>query len=317
MKLESFLQQAKSVGITGHIRPDGDCVGSALAVYNYIKTWHSDIDVDLYLGEFSESFLFLKNADQILHECTNDKQYDLFISLDSADLERLGQAEKYFKTAKKTLCIDHHISNLGFAEENWIDANASSTSEMVYLALEQEKITKEIAESLYMGIVHDTGVFQFSCTSAQTMRIAGQLMETGINFSKIVDETYYQKTFHQNQILGRALLESFVFLDGKAIVAVIKQNTMRFYNVTAKDLDGIVNQMRVTKGVECAIFLYETGPSEFKVSLRSNGKVDVCKIAMFYNGGGHIRAAGCTVCGNMYDAINSIAEKIAEQLEMD
>lgn len=316
MKLESFLQQVKSVGITGHIRPDGDCVGSTLAVYNYIKTWYPNIDVDLYLGDFSESFLFLKNVDQILHQCEEEKQYDLFIALDSGDLERLGDAAKYFKMAKKTLCIDHHISNIGYADENWIDANASSTSEMIYLALEEEKITKEIAESLYMGIVHDTGVFQFSCTSAQTMRIAGQLMETGIDFSRIVDETYYQKTFHQNQILGRALLESFVFLDGKAIVAVIKQNTMRFYNVTAKDLDGIVNQMRVTKGVECAIFLYETGPSEFKVSLRSNGKVDVCKIAMFFSGGGHVRAAGCTVCGNMYDAINSIAEKVAEQLEI-
>lgn len=315
MKLDSFLQNVRSVGIAGHVRPDGDSVGSSLAVYNYIKTWYAQIDVDLYLEDFSESFMFLKNADQAQHQCTKDKQYDLFIALDSGDLERLGEAVKYFKTAKKTLCIDHHISNVGYADENRIVADASSTCELTYLALEEEKITKEIAEALYMGIVHDTGVFQFSCTSAQTMRIAGKLMETGIDFSKIVEETYYQKTFHQNQILGRALLESFLFFDGRAIVSVIRKKTMRFYNVTSKDLDGIVNQLRITKGVKCALFLYEIEPSEFKVSFRSNGDVDVCKIAMFFGGGGHVRAAGCTMFGNMYDVINSISKKIAEQLE--
>lgn len=314
--LVSILSDVKTVGITGHIRPDGDCVGSTLGLYNYISKNYPDIELDIYLGDFSESFLFLENSDKIIHDyAQQNKEHDVFFVLDCGDLARVGEAEGLFKSAKKTVCIDHHVSNQSFADENYIVADASSTCELVYLLLDEDKISKEIAECLYLGIVHDTGVFQYSCTSAKTMAIGGKLMEKGINFSKIVDETFYQKTFNQNQILGRALLESITFLDGKAIVSVIKQSTMQFYNVTPKDLDGIVNQLRVTKGVECAIFMYETGASEYKVSLRSGELVDVNRIAVHFGGGGHIRAAGCTMNGNMYDVINNLSTKIEEQLE--
>ena len=316
INLHSILENVKSVGITGHIRPDGDCTGSTLGLYNYITEYYPDLTVDLYLGDFSESFLFLKNSDKIIHEYEGcDKQYDVFITLDCGDLQRIGNAEKMFKLAKKTVCIDHHVSNQAFADENYIVPDASSTCELVYQLLESDKITKEIAECLYLGIVHDTGVFQYSCTSPLTMKIAGELMGKGINFSQIVDKTYYEKTFHQNQILGRALLESFTFFEGQVIVSVVKSETMDFYEVTPKDLDGIVSQLRSTKGVEVAIFIYETGAQEYKVSLRSTEKVNVSDIAMHFGGGGHVRAAGCTMNGNMYDVINNLSAKIAEQLE--
>ena len=316
LRLSSLLENVTSVGITGHIRPDGDCVGSTLGLYNYITENYPDISTDIYIGEFSESFNFLKNSDKIVHNYTgNTKQYDLFFVLDCGDLKRMGDADGLFNAAKKTVCIDHHICNASFADENYIVPDASSASELVFNTMEEDKISKETAECLYMGIAHDTGVFQYSCTSVGTMQAAGILMEKGINFSKIVDETYYQKTFHQNQILGRALLESITFLDGKAIVSVIKKDTMNLYEVTPKDLDGIVNQLRVTKGVECAIFMYEVASQQYKVSLRSNELVDVSKIAMHFGGGGHVRAAGCEMNGNMYDVINNLSAKIEEQIE--
>lgn len=316
INLNSLMENVQSVAITGHIRPDGDCVGSTLALYNYISDCYPDVKADVYLGVFPESFMFLKNTDKVVYQYEqSDKVYDVFFALDCGDINRIGEADRMFKAAKKTVCIDHHISNQSFADENYIVPDASSTCELVYNIMDDDKITKEIAECLYIGIAHDTGVFQFSNTSAKTMQIAGLLMDKGINFSEIVEKTYYQKTFNQNQILGRALLESITLFDKKVIVSVIKQDVMKFYNVTDKDLKGIVNQLKITEGVECAIFMYESGVQHYEVSLRSGGKVDVNKIASHFGGGGHVRAAGCRMNGNMYDVINNISAKIAEQIE--
>ena len=140
-------------------------------------------------------------------------------------------------------------------------------------------------------------------------------MDKGIDFSKIVDDTYYSKTYVQNQILGRALLESVMMLDNKIVFTALRQKDLAFYGVTYKDLDGIVQQLRNTKGVEAAIFLYETGPQEYKVSMRSNGAVDVSKIACYFGGGGHVRAAGCTMQGSVYDVVNNLVDHMYKQLK--
>ena len=247
-------------------------------------------------------------------DCSAEKTYDLFLSLDASDKERLGAAVKYLDTAKHTVCIDHHITNGGFAEVNWIVADASSTSELVWKTMEEEKISKHTAEALYMGIAHDTGVFQYSNTSPETMQIAGSLIAKGIDFSRIVDDTFYKKTYVQNQILGRALVESILLLDGRVIVGRLREKDMEFYGATPADLDGIVSQLRVTEGVEVAIFLYETGNHEYKVSLRSNGPVDVSAVCAYFGGGGHVKAAGCTMHGTIYDVINNLTLHIEQQL---
>ena len=130
-----------------------------------------------------------------------------------------------------------------------------------------------------------------------------------------LDNTFYEKTYTQNQLLGRALLESIMFMDGRCIVSVINKKTLDFYDAEPNDLDGIVNQLRIIKGVECAIFMYETGNLEYKVSLRSRKSVDVSKVAAFFGGGGHIRAAGCSMNGTFYDVINNISRQIAMQMK--
>lgn len=313
--IASELNHVKTVAIAGHIRPDGDCVGSSMGMYLYLKKNFPQLtDVDVYLEKIPDSYRFLQGTDEIHHTCDKEMEYDLFISLDCGDKERLGEAAKYFETARRRMCIDHHISNSGFADVDYIVPEASSTSELVYDVLDKDKITKEIAEALYMGIAHDTGVFQYSCTSAKTMRAAADLMEKGIDFSGILDDTYYKKSYVQNQILGRALLESIMVLDGQCIISAIHQKDMVFYGVEPKDLDGIVSQLRNTKGVEVAIFIYETGSQEFKVSMRSNGIVDVSKIGAYFGGGGHVRAAGCTLQGTMHDVLNNLTKHIEKQL---
>ena len=139
------------------------------------------------------------------------------------------------------------------------------------------------------------------------------LLSKGVDNSKIIDESFYQKTYVQNQILGRCLLESILVLDKKVIVSCINRHQMEFYQAKAYDLDGIIDQLRVTKGVEVAILIHETGIGEFKVSMRSNGEVDVSKIATFFGGGGHIKAAGCSMKGDSHDVINNLTLHIENQ----
>lgn len=314
MRLEAELRQVKSIAIAGHVRPDGDCTGSCLAVYGYIREHFPDIEADVYLEVNNPAFGMLKWAEEIRTDYREERTYDLFLALDVSDKERLGEALKYFEAAGRTICIDHHITNKGFAEENLIEPEASSTSELVFGILEEDKISRETAEALYMGIVHDTGIFQYSNTTPRTMEVAGRLMAKGIAFSRIIDETFYQKTYIQNQVLGRTLMESILLLDGKIIMGRIRQKDMEFYGVGPKDLEGIVNQLRVTKGVEVAIFLHETGNQEYKVSLRSNGPVDVSKVCAYFGGGGHVKAAGCTMHGTLHDVVNNLTLHIEQQL---
>ena len=315
MNLTTELTGACSAAIAGHLRPDGDAVGSCLGLYQYLKTSMPELQVTVYLEEVPDAYRILQGCEDICCDFSEDRKYDVFLALDCADRERLGKSVKYFESAKKTICIDHHISNTGFADVNEIHPDASSTSEIVFGLLDKSLIPKSSAEALYLGIVHDTGVFRHSCTSPSTMEAAAELMRKGVDTSRIINETYYDKTYHQNQILGRTLLESILLMDGKIIFSAVRIKEMRFYGVTPADLDGIVQILMGTKGVEAAIFLYETAPQEYKVSMRSRGKVDVSRIASFFGGGGHKLAAGCTMQGNLYDVVNNITYHMERQLQ--
>lgn len=315
-KLETMIDQAGKIVILGHVNPDGDCVGSCLAVYNYIKEWDSSKAVTVRLERLPSKFSYLSGFDAIETEA-GEETYDLCICLDSSDEERLGDFKSCFDRSAKTICIDHHITNRGYAQENVIDGHASSACEVVYGQLDESRISKRVAECIYTGIIHDTGVFKYSNTSRKTMEIAGKMMEKGIDFGTIIDGSFYKKTYVQSQILGRALLESITFLDGRCIFSVVRKKDMDFYGVEKSDLDGIVDQLRVIDGIECAIFLYETGIHQFKVSLRSNSIVDVSRIAAYFGGGGHVRAAGCTMSGSVHDVVNNLSAHIAEQLERE
>ena len=315
--LSRMLKMADTIAIGGHIRPDGDCIGSCMCLSRYIKENYSYKTVDVYLEEIPEKFRFIKETENIRHEVCDGNNYDLFICLDCGDIERLGFSGTLFENAEHTLCIDHHVSNQGFAQENHIVPDASSTSELVYYLLDKERVSVDVAEALYVGIAHDTGVFQYSCTSPSTMRAAAALLETGLNAPKIIRDTYYEKTYAQHQVLGRALLESIMFLDGKCIASYIRAREMRFFDVDRSDLDGIASQMRNTKGVEVAIFMDEIRPNVYKVSLRSGDRVDVSVIAQYFGGGGHKRAAGFTLTGTPYDVINNLSGQIELQLEKE
>lgn len=316
MKILDELRDCETIAISGHVRPDGDCVGSCMAMALYLRDNLPDARVDVFLEDFSEELeKNIAGADTVNHDYVTDvEHYDAFLCLDCENT-RLGDAMGLYAAAKKTINIDHHKSNPGCGMVNFVVSTASSTCELVYQVMDDEKLTKDIAKDLYIGMVTDTGVFMFSNTSRQTMEIAGRLMEFGFDYPSIVREVFHEKSYVQQQILGRALLESILFLDGKCIFSRIDRKTMQFYQATSSDLDGISSQLSNTKGCLCAIFMYEVKPLTYKVSLRSTtDDVDVARIAEKFGGGGHIRAAGCTVNAPYHDIINNMSELIEQQL---
>ena len=312
--LTEMVKSAETIAIGGHVRPDGDCVGSCLGVYLYLKKHFPDKQIHVYLESIPEVFQFLKGSEDILHEIPEDKIYDLFILLDCGDAQRLGFSAPLYENAKTSFCIDHHVSNQAFATKNYIEPEASSTCELVYHLLGSDQISEEIAECLYVGIVHDTGVFRHSCTHPSTMCVAADLMEKGIDFTKIITETFDEKTFAQNQIMGYVLVNAIQFLEGRGVASYVDLEKMAEYRVQTKQLDGIVNQLKLTKGADLAVFMYELEKGFYKVSLRSTEAVDVSRLSQIFGGGGHARAAGFSMSGTFAEILEKVKAAALEQL---
>ena len=295
-RLDDYIADADTIVISGHVRPDGDCIGSTLGCRHYIAANYPEKQVSVYLESFLEAFAVLPDTDVISREYPDRDDIDLFISLDAASEDRLGDARKYLTCAKKTLCIDHHVSNPGFADVNIIEPQASSACEVLCKLLDPQKITYGTAQCLYTGIVHDTGIFQYASTSPETMRIAASLMEYGIDHNLLIDETFNLKTYAQNRIMGKCLDSARLYLDGKVIYTALSAQDLTDYQVETKHLDGIAAMMRQTRGVLVSVFMYPLPDGRYKVSFRSNG-TDVSCVAARHGGGGHVRAAGCDMAG--------------------
>ena len=313
LNLNKEIKNAKSIGISGHINPDGDCVGSTMALYQYIKKTRPDCDVHIYLDKPQDIFMCIKDADKIEDADGVNEVFDIFFALDCA-AERLGASKRLFESAKCTINIDHHVSNPGCGDYNYIVPDASSSSELVYDLLDKDKLDKDIALSLYIGIIHDTGVLQYSCTSPKTLITVSDLISYGFDFPKLIDETFYERTLVESKLLGQALLDSKTFMDGRVIVSQTETKTLYKFGGTIKDVDGIVSQLRLVKGVETAVYIYQVKPDEFKVSLRSNGNVNVSKVCVELGGCGHERAAGVTLKGSLKEVTDMVLEKISQKM---
>ena len=316
IQLDQVLSDAGRVAVGGHLHPDGDCAGSTTSLCRYIRKRYPGTTVDLYLEKIPDAYDFLGDGLDIRHALSGgEPEYDLFIALDCGEKSRLGFSEPVFDRAARTLCIDHHISNTGFADINRVCPDASSTSEMLAEEMKLTDDDADIAQGLFLGIVHDTGVFQNSCTSPKTHRIAASLLETGFNASDLITKTYYEKTFSQQLVQARALLNARLEAGGRVIVSSISLAEMHECGVTFEHLDGIVSHLRDTKGVECAVFLYEKTTGNWKISFRSKDYIDVCLAARRFGGGGHQRAAGADIAAADADtAFEQILPVLLEQI---
>lgn len=307
-------KDAARIGISGHIRPDGDCVGAVLGLQMYLRKCLPEADVRVYLERPAEIFHEIKGFDEIRSDFPDEAPFDVYFVLDCNE-DRIGGAEKYYRTAGKKINIDHHVSNPGCGDINYIRPEVGSTCELIYDLIDADRLDRDLAMAIYVGMIHDTGIFQYSNTTPATMEKGARLIACGFDFPRLIRETFYQKSYVQTQIMGRALMESIRFMDNRCIVSAVDKKTMDFYGAEPKDLDGIVNQLRNIEGIECAVFMYQTGVLEYKVSLRTDESVNAAEVAVCFGGGGHARAAGCTMQGTFHDCVNNLSKRIAEQME--
>lgn len=314
LNIRDLLKDAKSVCLTGHIRPDGDSIGSVLGLYTYLQINFPEIKADVYLEPPAGKMKFIVNFDKINSDYPDHEPYDLMICLDASNLERIGQAAKYFHDARHTINIDHHFSNTYFADENYVEGDSSSACEVLYGFLEPDKLNRDIAIALYTGIIYDTGVFKYRLTSPQTMMIAGELMKYDVPTDEVIDESFYARTYDENRIFGYAVMKSKLACDGKVIYSSLTQKDLEDFHVTTRDLEGIVPQLRLTRGVEVAVFAYETPAGDIKVSFRSNDPFDVNEVAALFGGGGHVRAAGLNMQGTLDECMQTLLTEIEKRL---
>lgn len=334
--LNNILANVKTVAILGHIRPDGDCVGSCMGLYNYIDVNYSGIKLDVYLNPIPGCFSILPNVKKIVNFTGHDliesiddfpkciqgsyvrkEPYDVAFVVDCSEKKRLGPSFSVFKNAKKTVCIDHHMSDGGFADIEYIVKDYSSTCELLYNVFDYEKIDINVAMCLYTGMVTDTGVFQYDCTASHTMNAAGKLMDKGIDFSYLIEHTFYEKSFEQQRILGVALSKAQRTYNNKIIFSYIDSDEMEKYNVNTKDFEGVCEKMRETKGVGVSFFMYRLNDGKIKGSLRGTDNVDLSKVAGNMNGGGHKKAAGFTLDNlPMEEAAEIVVKEIIKEYEV-
>lgn len=286
------LKSAKRVAILSHIYPDGDAVGSSLALFKALL--NDNKSVDLFLSDGVPTiYSFLPNARKVKQQC-NPEAYDVVVVLDCGDIDRIGICASTINTAKFTINIDHHSTGTEFGDINLVEPHASSTGEIIYRLIKMYglDIDKEMAECLYVAIAADTGGFRFSNTSGITMQVAADLINCGIDVSEISRRIFDVLSLAKVRLMGAAINSLEIHKKRIALMYLNNEQVVKT-GALSEDFDGIVNVARNINGIEIAVFIVEKEPNEIKVNLRSNSSYDVAEIAKIFSGGGHHKAAGC------------------------
>lgn len=303
------INKAETIVILTHENPDGDAIGSGLALYNALKQMGKN--PDLIIPEYPRTFNFLPGANEIKKE-SNIEKYDLAISVDCATIKMLNGFVNYFDNAKVRVSIDHHSTNTMFGDFNYVSPDAPACAQILLIVLEYFKveITKDIGTCILTGIITDTGGFKYSGVTAETFEFVAWLLNKGINVSKIYRKVLQTKT-RANFELNRIATNRLEFYeDGKVAFTYITKEDENSVNAESGDHEGIVETGRDIEGVEVSIFIRQT-ENGCKVSMRSNEYVDVSDVCLLLGGGGHIHAAGVT----MQCTIEQAKEKILRQIK--
>ncbi len=311
--LDLLIDEAKKICILGHINPDGDCIGSTLGLYNYIKNKYDDKFVRVYLEKASDKFNILEGFKEISQDLNDAIDFDLCIVCDCGSEERIKDFAIYLKRAKKIMIIDHHETNNIKCENIILDKNAPATSELVYKNIDKKYIDKKVAECLYVGIAHDTGVFRYSNTNKNTLIIVSELIDKGINFSELLDITMFKQKFNQKVITANIINRAKFLCKGKVLFSWTNKEEVNSLSLDNRDIDMVVGYMRETIGIDIAVFAYEIGVNIYKISLRSNGeKINCADFSKKYGGGGHKKAAGFTLKMSIEEIEKFLSENISE-----
>ena len=314
--IKDKILSSNSILILTHENPDGDAIGASLGLYNALKKLEKKSTV--YIPIPDKTYKYLPGFDEIISGETmpDAKEFDLAISLDASDLDRLGIAKELFNGIEDTICIDHHITNQNYADINYVNAVASSTCEnlMVIMASMEIAVNKDIAECLYTGIITDTGGFRYN-THSETMEIVATIMETGIDTAKIYRTVFDVTTFNRTKLVGRCIDRMELLEDGKIAFTYVLNSVLEELNLDESDTEGIVNFGRNIDTVEVSMFAKERDDGSFKISFRANEYVDVSIISSKFGGGGHLRAAGCESAMSLEQIKLAMVEEIRKQLK--
>lgn len=310
-EIEELARDSENNYILGHINPDGDCIGSTLALALLLEK--KGIKSKILLKDIPSTYNFLPIEKWLLDK--KPDKADLLIVLDCGDLTRLGDYQSYADNAKSIINIDHHLSNTKFGNYNFVNVEASSTCEIIYDMIEDKSLIDiEIAKALYTGIIYDTGVFKHSNTTENTHNIAGKLIKLGFDFTEIIDRLFFNKSLIGLKAQSKAIENIQLFSNNKIIVTYLTRNEIQALNATKKHTECIVQMLNEVENIECSVFIYETDLNELKISLRSKGLVDVCNIARKYGGGGHKKASGFSFEGHLSIVIQKIVNDINKQI---
>jgi len=304
-----IINDEREIYIASHVNPDGDNIGSILALALALKKINKNVYV-IKTDEIPSDYMFLPGIDLI--QSYDVKVPELLIVLDCGDVNRLGKYRGLVTTSKKVINIDHHISNTGFGNYNIVNDKASSTGELVYEIIENLGIVidKDIATCIYTAMSTDTGSFMYDSVTDKTHEIIATLIRVGIDKSKINISLYQSRSMERTNLFINSFSTLKTYNKNKIAIIRVTQEMLKKSNAKMEDTEGIISFIRDIDSVEVAVLLKEYGENEIKVSLRSKEYVDVSKICATFNGGGHIRASGCTIHSTIEDAEQLIIEQI-------
>ncbi len=315
----NVLKESKKVIVMPHVSVDGDGLGSSLALGLALEKM--GISAQIWLEEdipFMYSFLPGSHLVKVYDGDSNafGEGIDTVVALDTGDLPRLGKRAEVFNKAEITINIDHHNTNDEFAQYNFVNVNSSAVGEILYQLIKMMGIRfdKDIATCLYVAISTDTGGFRYSNTTSVTHQIAGDLLNSGVNVAEISQKIFDITSYEKVKLMGAAINSLELFENGKVAFITISDDDMKSTGAKEEECDGIVNIGRNIRGVEVAVMIRPRSNGEIKVNLRSNSYVDVSEIAKLYSGGGHKRAAGCTVTGSSEEIKAKLLDDIRKVL---
>ncbi|VDN45922.1 conserved protein of unknown function [Petrocella atlantisensis] len=315
MKLSTLVDLAKeyqNICLLGHIHPDGDCVGATIGLAMLLEKY--DIPSTVLLKDLPDQYDFLPISRFVSDHM--DEPADLIISLDASDPERLGIFGQLLAQGKKVINIDHHMSNTMFGDYNYVDAEASSTSEMVFQMIEDFSVMDvDIAKALYTGILFDTGGFKHSNTKPSTHLAAAKLISYGFDFSELIHKLFDVKPLKAFKAQGLAFERARTYMNDQILVCFLNMEDYQTFGIEKSDTESIVHYMNNVEGIEVAIFFYAIDEDTYKISFRSKGTVDVCKVAMNFGGGGHQKASGASIKAPLEEAILAVTKVVSLELE--
>lgn len=311
-----FISDYDQYIIAGHVKPDGDCIGASIALGLALKARGKKVSVyyDGDTARYGAVPEYVPSVTQETAEAVMEGGYALIL-LDLADPARTGSGSFLMEKAVDTLCIDHHVNNGVYARINHIEEGLSSTCEILYhlLKLAEIPITQPMAEVLYMGVAFDTGGFRHSYTTGDTYRMAGELVDLGAPCTQIMNHLYHEKHFKEIKILSAVYRKARLYKEGFLLACMESRDFLKL-GASPDDADNVIGSLAEVAEAEVVVYMKEVEPDVFRVSLRSKEYVDVAAIAGKFGGGGHVRAAGCTIKEQGLLAKMLLMRAIKEQL---